>query len=165
MNENERLEILELLSSQKISAQEAADMLRQLDSGSASEASPKAKAPQDDETIYKSEASPDDTTVDDRIVIEKEVMRWDDADTSVDNGKPRWLKIRVRDMNSERNKVTVNVPLWLVNFGLGTARRFGADMGGFDPELLQQMVKEGHKGILVDVQDDEDGEHVQIYLE
>ena len=160
MNENARLEVLELLSTQKISAQEAADMLRALESGTDAELPPKEKAAEENETIYKSEGS-----LDDEIIVEKDVMPWVDVDDSVSNGKPHWLKIRVRDMGSDRNKVTVNVPLWLVNFGLGTARRFGADLGGYDPEMLQQMVREGQRGILVDVQDEEDGEHVQIYLD
>ncbi|MEZ4516345.1 MAG: hypothetical protein R3C44_05725 [Chloroflexota bacterium] len=55
-------------------------------------------------------------------------------------------------MDTQRNKVTVNVPLWLVTFGLGTARRFGADLGGLDPEMVKELIKQGSRGVLVDVQ-------------
>jgi hypothetical protein len=155
MNENTRLEILELLASQKITAQEAADMLRAIDAGAGAEAQPeKGAAVETEEPVYKP-------------AVEHSLSRdpWaDDAYESAE-GKPRWLRIRVRDMASERNKVTVNVPLWLVGMGLGAARRFGADMGDFDPDMIRQMIKEGQRGVLVDVQDEEDGEHVQIYLD
>ncbi len=68
-------------------------------------------------------------------------------------------------MGSDRNKVTVNIPLWLVSMGLGVAGAVGADIEGFDANQLRTMVQQGERGILVDVQDEEDGEHVQIYLD
>lgn len=159
MNESARLEILEMLASQKTSAQEAADMLRALESADEATALPKAKGG-GDETVYKSEALPEDA-----IRIDEEIVTWKDSAVVHSDDRPRWLKIRVRDMHSDRDKVTVNVPMWLVSFGLGAARRVGADLGGYDPAMLQDLVKEGRKGILVDVQDEEDGEHVQIYLD
>lgn len=79
--------------------------------------------------------------------------------------KPRWLKIRVRDTATNRSKVTVSLPLGMVRFGLGLARRFGADMGEMDPDELLTMFKSGERGVLVDVEDEEDHEHVQIYLD
>jgi hypothetical protein len=150
------LEVLELLASQKITAQEAADMLRAIDAGAGAEVPPKKSAAVEvDEPVYKPEAERSLPASD----------PWADEGYESAEGKPRWLRIRVRDMGSERNKVTVNVPLWLVGMGLGAARRFGADMGGFDPDMIRQMIKDGQRGVLVDVQDEEDGEHVQIYLD
>jgi hypothetical protein len=79
--------------------------------------------------------------------------------------KPRWLRIRVRDMASGRNKVTINLPLRLVSFGLGIANRFGADLDRAELDGLMEMIKHGEKGVLVEVEDDEDGEYVQIMLD
>ncbi len=80
--------------------------------------------------------------------------------------RPRWLKIQVRTLDTGRNKVNVSLPLGLVNFGLGVARRFGAD---FDEaphiESVWEMLKEGHSGELINVEDEEDNEQVLIYLE
>ncbi len=161
MNDNDRLEILELLANQKISAQEAADMLRQGDLAASADESVKVKTTADNaDPVYKAESQ--DETADEPEI---EMMPWSN-DTLKSNGKkPNWLRIRVRDLNSDRNKVTVNIPLALVSFGLGAARRFGADMGGVDTEMVLEMIKHGERGILVDVQDEEDGEHVQIYLD
>lgn len=161
MNENERLAILELLASKKISAQEAADMLQQLDVDAVAEPPTKLEDRlKDVEPVYKA-----DIDSESQRDLDSEVIPWPDDRLKASDSKPRWLKIRVRDMGSNRNKVTVNVPLGLVSFGLRAARRFGADMGDFDPEMMMQMIDEGRRGLLVDVQDEEDGEHVQIFLD
>lgn len=163
MNESERLEILELLAAQKISAKEAADMLRQLDNTGTVEthSAPKEPLKAQEEPPFKPEI-----TILDEEETGMKMDAWSDIATK-DTGaeKAHWLRIRVRDMGSQRNKVTVNLPLWLVSFGVGAAQRFGADMGGVDPDMIREMLKEGRRGILVDVQDEEDGEHVQIYLD
>jgi hypothetical protein len=91
----------------------------------------------------------------------------DDLSVTKPNGeRPRWLKIRVRDLGTGRNKVSVTLPIGFVSFGLGLARRFGAD---FDDDYnindMWQMIKEGERGVLVDVEDEEDNEQVQIYLD
>lgn len=87
--------------------------------------------------------------------------------SSADKGeRPRWLKIRVRDLNTDRNKVSVTIPLGFISFGLGIARRFGADLDdSANIDEMWQMIKSGERGVLVDVEDEEDNEHVQIYLD
>jgi hypothetical protein len=80
--------------------------------------------------------------------------------------RPRWLKIQVAQLSTGRNKVNVTLPLGIVNFGLGIARRFGADFDDDYPvEELWRMMKEGERGVLVDVEDEEDDERVQIYID
>jgi hypothetical protein len=80
-------------------------------------------------------------------------------------GKPSWLHVRVRDLQSGRNKVTVNVPLGIVKFGLKVGGRFTPELNGLDWNELQGMMNEAESGILVDVEDEEGGEHVQIYVD
>jgi len=79
--------------------------------------------------------------------------------------KPSWLHVRVRDLQSGRNKVTVNVPLGMVKFGLKIGGRFSPELNGLDWNELQGMMDEMESGILVDVQDEEDGEHVQVFVD
>lgn len=80
------------------------------------------------------------------------------------NQTPRWLQIRVRDLDSNRNRVTVNLPLMMVKFGLNIARRFGAESDEIDFDQLATQLKEGEPGVLVDVQDEDSNEHVMISL-
>ena len=82
-----------------------------------------------------------------------------------DGSKPRWLKIRVSDRATGHNKVNVTLPIGLVSFGLGIARHFGADMGGMGTDELLTVIKSEQRGMLVEVNDEEDDEQVLIYLD
>lgn len=79
--------------------------------------------------------------------------------------QPSWLHVRVRDMQSGRNKVTVNIPIRLVKFGMRIGRRFSPELEDLDWDEISSMITEMDSGILVDVQDEEDGEHVQVYID
>jgi hypothetical protein len=77
-------------------------------------------------------------------------------------GGARWLRIRVTDLATGRNKATVSLPVGLVNWGM---RNFGSEVGNFDMNDLVRALDEGAQGMIIDVTDEEDGEHVEIYLE
>lgn len=155
MSDKERSEILQLLARGKITADEAADLLTQVDRDSAELAAEMESA---------NDAKRESVVIEESDTIP--ALKAEEGQAAESNGeKPRWLRIRVREMGSERNKVTVNIPLWLVSMGLGVAGKAGVDIEGFDANQLREMVQHGERGVLVDVQDDEDGEHVQIYLD
>ena len=169
MNTTDRAEILDRLAAGQINAAEAMKLLDQqpaaelpkpvdaLKAEAASEweempaealkQSIKVDVPEEPAVLKTAEGYPETTVI------------------SGNGGKPRWLKIRVRDRETGRNKVTVTLPVGLVSFGLGMARRFGADMGDVDPDEMMTMLKSGERGMLVEVDDEEDNEHVQIYLD
>lgn len=76
------------------------------------------------------------------------------------------MKIRVRDLDTGRNKVNISLPLGIVDMGLGLARRFGADFDSeYNIDEMWQMIKDGERGVLVDVEDEDDNQHVQIYID
>lgn len=77
-------------------------------------------------------------------------------------GGARWLRIRVTDMVTGRAKATVNLPLGLVDAGLNIASQYAPDIA-FDQ--LVDAINEGAEGKIIDVVDEEDGEHVEIYIE
>ncbi len=155
MSDKERSEILQLLAKGKINADEAAELLTQVEQNSAElAAAAEAESGQDTDAYVI------------KVTDDLPALKAEEAQAMGHNGeKPRWLRIRVREMSSDRNKVTVNLPIWLLTAGLGLAGKVGADIEGVDLDMLRQMIKEGERGILVDVQDHEDGEHVQIYLD
>ena len=78
--------------------------------------------------------------------------------------RPSWLRVRVSDMKTGKNKVTVNVPMRLVRFGLSVGSRFAPELEGLDWNEIDSYLSV-EKGMLVDVQDEEDGEHVQIFVD
>jgi len=77
-------------------------------------------------------------------------------------GGARWLKIRVTDMVTGKSKATVNLPLGLVDAGLNIASKYAPDIA-FDE--LVEAINAGAEGKIIDVQDEEDNEHVEIFIE
>ena len=57
------------------------------------------------------------------------------------------------------------MPLGVVRLALALGKRFSDDMANVDTDELMAYFKSGQRGILVEAQDDEDNEHVQIYLD
>ncbi len=74
----------------------------------------------------------------------------------------RWLKVRVTDMVTGRSKATVNLPLGLVDAGLNIASKYAPDVA-FDE--LVEAINAGAEGKIIDVFDEKDGEHVEIFIE
>lgn len=74
----------------------------------------------------------------------------------------RWLRVRVTDMVTGKSKATVNLPMGLVDAGLNIASQYAPDVA-FD-ELIE-AIDAGAEGKIIDVIDEEDGEHVEIFIE
>lgn len=171
MNPNVRSEILQLLAEGKITAAEAMEMLDKQsaqpvsppmsDSGESLKAQEAMPEKLDSLAPAKSDAAPDVGSFGGIKITE------DDVFSPNKNGeRPRWLKIRVRELSSGRNRATITLPIGLVSFGLGVAKRFGADFDEAENvEEIWQLLKSGERGVIVDVEDEEDDEHVQIYLD
>jgi len=80
-------------------------------------------------------------------------------------GAPRWLRIRVTDVRSGRSKASVQIPLALVDAGMKIGAHFAPEVEGVDMANVMDAVRSGMTGKIIDVTDDEDGEHVEIYVE
>jgi hypothetical protein len=68
-------------------------------------------------------------------------------------------------MVTGRTKVNVNLPLSLVKAGIKMGARFAPDMEELDWNELVIAIQEGASGKIVEVEDDEDGERVEVYVE
>jgi hypothetical protein len=80
-------------------------------------------------------------------------------------GTPRWLRVRVTDVRSGRAKATVQIPLSLVDAGMKIGAHFAPEIEELDMENIMDAFKQGMTGKIIDVIDDEDGEHVEIFIE
>ena len=80
-------------------------------------------------------------------------------------GPARWLRIRVTDTNTGRSKASVQIPLDLVDAGLKIGAHFAPEVEGVDMNNVMQALRAGLTGKIIDVMDEEDGEHVEIYVE
>ncbi len=92
-----------------------------------------------------------------------------------DNGKSyspspstsgKWFRVRVTDLKSGKRKVNVNIPLGLVDVGMKMGAKFApAGLEGLDMQQIIAAIKSGGQGKIVDVEDEEDGEHVEVFIE
>lgn len=82
-----------------------------------------------------------------------------------DGSGPSWLHVRVKDAKSGRNKVTVNIPIRMMKLGFKIGQRFTPELNDLDWNEISTMMQDMESGVLVDVQDEEDGEHVQVYID
>ena len=80
-------------------------------------------------------------------------------------GAPRWLRIRVTDVRSGRSKASVQIPLALVDAGMKIGAHFAPEVEGVDMANVMDALRSGMTGKIIDVTDEEDGEHVEIYVE
>jgi hypothetical protein len=80
-------------------------------------------------------------------------------------GSKNWLRIRVTDMKTNRAKVSVNLPLGLVEAGMKIGAQYAPELNGIDLNMIIEEVKNGAQGKIIDVMDEEDGEHVEIFIE
>lgn len=121
----ERARILQMVSENKIDAQEAARLLGALN------ASPNSDR--------KAEAAP--------------------------KGSARWFRVRVTDMETGRTKVNVNLPLSLVKVGMRMGAHFAPEVQELDWDEVMVAIQDGANGKLVEVEDVEDGEKVEVYVD
>jgi len=78
---------------------------------------------------------------------------------------PRWFRVRVTETESGRNKVNVNIPMGLVNVGIKMGAKFAPEIEGEQYEEILEAIRSGQQGKILDVYDEEDGEHVEIFVE
>jgi hypothetical protein len=80
-------------------------------------------------------------------------------------GGAQWFRVRVSDSQSGKMKALVNLPIGLMDWGLRVGAQFAPEMEGLDLNELSEILKSGADGKIVEVFDEEDGEHVEIYIE
>ncbi len=91
--------------------------------------------------------------------------REDETRVNASEQSARWLHIRVSDLDTGRPKVNVNVPFELVKVGLQIGSRFAPDIEDLDMDELVAELQSGVPGSLIEVEDEEGGEQVEIYLD
>jgi len=77
----------------------------------------------------------------------------------------RWFRVRVTDMATGKTKTSVNIPMGLMEWGLQIGAQFAPEVASIDTEQLLTALQSGVEGKIVDVIDEEDGEHVEIFIE
>lgn len=140
MSKPSRMEILELLSNGKITAVEAANLLSDIGEPTVAEKAPPPPPAEKAPVAPSAPAAPE-------------------------GQEPSWFRVRVANLETGKNRVTVNIPVRMMKFGLKIGSRFSPEIENLDWTELTGMMKDMKSGMLVDVQDEDSNEHVQVYLD
>ena len=77
----------------------------------------------------------------------------------------KWFRVRVTDTNTGKSKATVSLPIGLMDWGLRVGAQFAPEIAGVDIGELSDILQSSGDGKIIDVRDEEDGEHVEIFIE
>ena len=80
-------------------------------------------------------------------------------------GGAKCLRVRVTDVHSGRSKATVQIPLTLMDAGMKIGAHFAPEIDGVNMDQLMTALRSGMTGKIIDATNDEDGEHVEIFVE
>jgi hypothetical protein len=77
----------------------------------------------------------------------------------------QWFRVVVTDTQSGKTRVNVRLPVSLVNAGMKMGARFSPQIDGLNRKQLLDFLQSGTTGKVIDVLDDDGGEHVEVYIE
>lgn len=135
----ERLKILQMIRDGKISPDQCVQLLQALDEGARKQRPPQPPAPG--------------------------FPGWPPPPAPANRATGRWFRVLVTDTNTGRARVNVRLPVGLVSAGVKMGARFAPQVEGLDTEQLMQLLNAGETGKVVDVYDEDGGEHVEVYIE
>ena len=133
---DERMTILRMIENNKITAEQGAQLLSAMGKTGEATAAPAAEIPQEQPSHSPATAS-----------------------------RGRRFRVEVTDTVSGKHKVSVNLPIGLVRWGLRTGKKFSSDLDDIDMDELADMLEGGEDGQFIEVFDEEDGEHVRVFIE
>ena len=77
----------------------------------------------------------------------------------------RWLRVKVTDTDTGKTRVNVRLPISLMNAGMKMGAKFAPEVDGMDMDMITNAIQNGEVGKIVDVFDEDDGEHVEVFLD
>jgi hypothetical protein len=75
------------------------------------------------------------------------------------------LRVRVTDLGSHRQKINVTLPVGLIDVGIKLGARLFPRGGGPTIAEIRKAVAGGYTGRIFDMQDLEEGERVEIFID
>lgn len=79
--------------------------------------------------------------------------------------KAQWFRVVVTDIKSGKTRVNIRMPVSLLNTGIKMGARFSPGVEGFDPGTISSFIQSGAVGKVIDVVDEAEGEHVEVYID
>jgi hypothetical protein len=77
----------------------------------------------------------------------------------------RFFRVLVTDLYTGRRKTTVNIPMGLMDWGLKVGAQFTPEIADINLAELSELIQSEAGGKIIDVVDEEDGEHVEVFID
>lgn len=77
----------------------------------------------------------------------------------------RWLRVRVTNLETDKVKVNVNIPLNWIKFGFAMGARFAPELDDLDIDEMLTSLDQSVAGRIIEVEDVQDNQRVEIYIE
>jgi len=77
----------------------------------------------------------------------------------------KFMRVRITDTDSNKVRVNIRIPVSVLKMGSKFGARFSSKIDGIEIDDLMRRVEDGGVGQIVDIFDDEDGEHVEVFIE
>jgi hypothetical protein len=87
------------------------------------------------------------------------------AASPVSGKKPHHLRVLITDTDTGKARINVSLPVSLIDSGLRMGARFAPEIEGLEMDDLNAWLNSGEIGQIVDIFDEEDGEHIEVFLE
>lgn len=85
--------------------------------------------------------------------------------TQASTREAKFFRVRVTDTDTGRVRVNIRMPVSVITAGLKLGARFSPQIEGMNMQQLVDAIRAGEMGQIIDVYDDKDGEHVEVFLE
>ncbi len=82
-----------------------------------------------------------------------------------DNSAGKWFRVRVTDLHTGRNKVNVRLPMTIVRTAKQMGVKFSPHLEGIESEKLMSLLQDGRIGEILDVVNNEENEHIEVFIE
>ena len=80
-------------------------------------------------------------------------------------GQGKFFRVKITDASNGKIRANIRIPLSVMGAGAKFGAHFAPQINGIENEELMKAVRDGEVGKILDVFDDEDNEHVEIYIE
>lgn len=89
----------------------------------------------------------------------------DKRQTQSEGRKSRWMRVKVTDLKTSAVKVSVNIPMGLVRVGIKMGARFTPRDSAIDYNGVMDALRNGSTGKIVDLENKDENERVEIWIE
>jgi len=77
----------------------------------------------------------------------------------------KFFRVSITDTTTGKSRANIRMPLSVMGIGMRFGAHFAPQIDGVESEQLMDAIRNGQVGKIIDVYDDDDGEHVEIYIE